>query len=76
MLVLLISMLVDSPTTYETLFANIKALLETTYLRLLVEIPNIWIDRLLSTSLTARDRSEPIRAGQHHFPWHMIWIGS
>lgn len=30
MLVLLISMLVDSPTTYETLFANIKALLETT----------------------------------------------
>jgi hypothetical protein len=70
MLVVLISMLVGSPTTYETLSPNIKALLETTQLRLLVEIPNIWIERLLSTSFTARYRSEPIRLGPASIIFH------
>jgi hypothetical protein len=63
MLALLIIMLVVSPTTHETQSPNIKALLETIQLRLLVEIPNIWIERLLSTFFTARYRSEPIRLG-------------
>jgi hypothetical protein len=60
-------------TTYETLRPHIKALLETGLLHLFREIPNLWIKRLRSASLTYP--SGPIRmrptalATIHHLMW-------
>jgi hypothetical protein len=74
MLVIVKSMLVVIATTYETLRPHIKALLETGLLHLFREIPNLWIKRLRSASLTYPSGPIRLRPTALVTIHHLMWI--